>query len=390
MFYRSKRFISILLAAALLFALLPCALMRNAAAETSGDYTYSVTDGKATITGYTGSAATLTIPSTLGGYPVISLDKNSFYNCYSLASVTIPSSVTSIGDCAFEDCNSLASVTIPNSVTSIGNDAFGGCNSLASVTIPSSVTSIGDGAFSYCNSLASVTIPNSVTSIGDSAFYDCDSLASVTIPNSVTSIGDSAFYDCDSLASVTILGAPPADFGFGIFGDCADGFTIYYPASFASAWAPNGETTWNGYPICVLPPNFLVTGTDGIESLQYVQLDAEAGLLLNLPPNTTAEALETAFGAELMSATGRLKTGDTVTYDGAEYRVIIMGDVDKNGAVNAADAAVILRATVKLETLDALQLAAANLGFAASYTAADAAKILRYSVKLEPTLGKVS
>ena len=145
----------------------------------------------------------------------------------------------------------------------------------------------------------------------------------------------------------------------------------------------------NDYPICILPPNFLITYADGTENVQYIRLDAEAGLLLNLPPNTTAEALETALGAELTSATGRLKTGDTVTYDGAEYRVIIMGDVDKNGAVNAADAAVILRATVKLESLDALQLAAANLGFAASYSTADAAKILRYSVKLEPTLGKV-
>ena len=110
---------------------------------------------------------------------------------------------------------------------------------------------------------------------------------------------------------------------------------------------------------------------------------------MNLPPNTTAEAPEAALGAELLTATDKLKTGDTVTYEGEEYRVIVMGDVDKTGTVNTADAAVILRATVKLETLDTLQLAAANLGFAASYTAADAAKILRYSVKLEPTLGKV-
>ena len=141
---------------------------------------------------------------------------------------------------------------------------------------------------------------------------------------------------------------------------------------------------------------------------------------MNLPPNTTAEAPEAALGAELLTATDKLKTGDTVTYEGEEYRVIVMGDVDKTGTVNTADAAVILRATVKLETLDTLQLAAANLGFAASYTAAAvilratvklesldalqlaaanlgfaasytaAAKILRYSVKPESTLGKVS
>ena len=105
----------------------------------------------------------------------------------SLASVTIPNSVTEIGREAFYGCTSLASVTIPNSVTEIGYDTFSGCTSLASVTIPDSVTRIGDGggiffggAFSFCTSLASVTIPNSVTEIGMTAFSDCTSLASVT------------------------------------------------------------------------------------------------------------------------------------------------------------------------------------------------------------------
>ena len=64
------------------------------------------------------------------------------------------------------------------------------------MTIPDSVTSIGDCAFLHCHSLTSVTIPESVTSIGDYAFRECKSLTSVTIPNSVTSIGDSAFKDC--------------------------------------------------------------------------------------------------------------------------------------------------------------------------------------------------
>ena len=119
----------------------------------------------------------------------------------SLQSITIPDSVTSIGDYAFSLCTSLESVTIPDSVTSIGDSAFKNCYSLESVTIPDSVTSIGDRAFYGCESLHSITIPDSVTSIGYDTFSFCKSLHSVTIPDSVISIGDSAFEHCSSLHS---------------------------------------------------------------------------------------------------------------------------------------------------------------------------------------------
>ena len=145
------------------------------------------------------SLQSVTIPNS-----VTSIGDGVFSGCYSLQSITIPNSVTSIGDNAFFLCESLQSVTIPNSVTSIGDNAFFLCESLQSVTIPNSVRNIGNNAFSDCKSLQSITIPNSVTSIGDEAFYSCESLQSITIPNSVTSIGDEAFCSCESLQSVTI------------------------------------------------------------------------------------------------------------------------------------------------------------------------------------------
>ena len=145
------------------------------------------------------SLENVTIPNS-----VTSIGESAFYYCKSLTSVTIPDSVTSIGNNAFSGCTSLTSVTIPDSVTSMGNNAFSGCTSLTSITIPDSVTSIGESAFSGCTSLTSVTIPNSVTSIEDNAFDGCTSLTSITIPDSVTSIGNNAFSGCTSLTSVTI------------------------------------------------------------------------------------------------------------------------------------------------------------------------------------------
>ncbi|MCQ2960434.1 MAG: leucine-rich repeat protein [Bacteroidales bacterium] len=139
----------------------------------------------------------VTIPKT-----VTSIGDYAFYGCNSLESVTIPDNVTSIGDYAFYGCSNLTNVTIPDNVTSIGKYAFYGCNSLNSVTIGESVTSIGYYAFDGCSSLESVTIPDNVTSIGGYAFYGCDSLNSVTIGKSVTSIGIFAFYGCSNLDTI--------------------------------------------------------------------------------------------------------------------------------------------------------------------------------------------
>ncbi|MBE6739644.1 MAG: hypothetical protein E7565_04930 [Ruminococcaceae bacterium] len=199
-----KKILSVIICFALIVAALPLSAIPASAAK-SGNYTYTVSNGKATITEVnTAIKGKVTIPSKLGGYKVTGIGDYAFSECRSLTSVTIPDSVTSIGEGAFQVCTSLKSVTIPDSVTSIGDYAFEYCASLTSVTIPDSVTGIGEGAFSDCYFLTSVTIPDSVTSIGSSAFAYCSSLTSVTIGDSVTSIEDSAFENCDSLTSVTI------------------------------------------------------------------------------------------------------------------------------------------------------------------------------------------
>ncbi|MBQ8272864.1 MAG: leucine-rich repeat protein, partial [Tidjanibacter sp.] len=169
---------------------------------------------------------------------VTSIGENAFYDCSSLASITIPDSVTSIGDFAFAVCESLASVTIPESVTSIGLSAFNSCSSLVSVTIPESVTSIGEGAFYGCKSLTSITIPDGVTSIGAQAFSWCTSLTSVTIGDGVTSIGIHAFSACSSLASVSI-GNGVTSIEHEAFGGCSSLASVTIPDSVTSIgdWA---------------------------------------------------------------------------------------------------------------------------------------------------------
>ena len=159
--------------------------------------------------------------------------------------VIIKEGVTSIGTYAFRSCDNLNYITIPYSVTSIGdinNGALFGCQNLMFINvdinnkyyateddvlfnknktlliqyptgkteeeyvIPDSVTSIGTDAFHFCKSLTSITIPDSVTSIGSFAFSFCNNLTSITIPDSVASIGREAFYYCGNLTSVTASG----------------------------------------------------------------------------------------------------------------------------------------------------------------------------------------
>jgi hypothetical protein len=187
--------------------------------------TWTTTNGEVTITDCNEAAAgKLTIPDTIDGNPVTSIESSAFYDCTSLTSITIPVNVTSIGQAAFASCRSLTSITIPDGVTSIRKNTFYNCTSLTSITIPDSVTSIGDYAFDGCSSLTSITIPDSVTSIGYRAFRNCTSLTSFVFQGDAPTVGSEAFTGVANGAVALVT--TEALSSFGASGDDWNGLTI--------------------------------------------------------------------------------------------------------------------------------------------------------------------
>ena len=159
-----------------------------------------------TITKYNESDTVVVIPSKINGFTVETIDHGAFERS-AVTSVTIPDSVTFIGEAAFANCSNLTNISIPNSVTSIGLSAFEHCTRLKSITLPSSLRNISMFLFHNCSQLTTIQIPDSVLSIQDYAFGNCISLETIHIPVSVTSIGVYAFNGCPSSMTVTYSGS---------------------------------------------------------------------------------------------------------------------------------------------------------------------------------------
>ncbi len=193
----------------------------------NGNSTYKAVDNvvytkdRTTLVFAAGGLTSVTIPST-----VTSIGNFAFSGCSGLTSVNFPASLISIGRYAFSGCSGLTSVTVDNGnskyksvdnvvYTKDGTTLVFAAGGLTSVTIPNTVTSIGRYAFSWCTGLTSVSFPASLTWIGRGAFYNCSGLTSVSFPASLTSIGKEAFNGCNNLTQATFADAA----GWAVYSD---------------------------------------------------------------------------------------------------------------------------------------------------------------------------
>ena len=181
-----------------------------------------------------------------------SISSHAFEDCYNLIDITVPNSVTYIGEAAFSDTkwyqnlpdglvylnNVLyackgeytpeSHVEIKDGTVCISGYAFDHCDDMRSVSIPNTVKTIGASAFSYCYALETVNIPNSVTTIEESPFYDCTGLTTAIIGNNITYMDDYLFSGCTALCSVSFADGSRI-IGNRAFYDCSALLSIELP-----------------------------------------------------------------------------------------------------------------------------------------------------------------
>ena len=171
----------------------------------------------------------------------ITRSNESIITCSSPLSVNIGNNVQRIPAYLFDGCSGLTgNLTLPNSVTSIGECAFRGCSGLSSLTLSNSINSISDFSFKGCNGLEGIlNIPNSVTSIGNSAFYGCSSLSSLVLGNNVSAIGDNAFDGCSVLLDIHSKNPVPPTLGNNVFNSVAPAIPVYIPCGRMALYSYN-------------------------------------------------------------------------------------------------------------------------------------------------------
>ncbi|MBR1864813.1 MAG: leucine-rich repeat protein [Ruminococcus sp.] len=342
----------------------------NVSAAVYGDYIYDVKDGKAHITGYTGTESYLSVPSSLDGRTVVCIDDGAFCGNENLKYVSIPSTVERIGLSAFESCTSVSTLNIGSGVKTIDATAFAGCTGITSVSIPASVTKIGVSAFEGCTKLSSVIFPaTGDVKIDDAAFINCPALKTVTVQKGVTKIGEMALGYSDSDGST---------------GKPVSGFTVRcYKDTEAESYAVR-----NGFNISIMDPvpaasskaeetDSSKSGSDSSDAAEDVTSSAA---------DSQADSSSSSQAGE-QEQPGRLSTHDWDV--DAEDTVLGCGDVNCDGSIDYLDIDYMISFISKDVEISPAGLKAADCDGDGDITYLDLSKLIS-AINTEITLPKSS
>ena len=239
---------------------------------TEGNFSYrAILDDSGFVAGYSIAKAndavmpqTLEIPATFNGKPVTTILADGFKGCTQVETLIIGENVKTIGNGAFTDCTGLRSVDLGNVVT-IENNAFnltknGAENYLTSITLPSTLRSIGQYIFLKRTALAEIVIQEGIEEIGAYAFRATSEggevnsgLQSIVFPASVKTIGRAALYGNTGLKEVTFLSESAMPIGDSTLGNCSALQTVTFHSATPPTVPANPDTGTNA--------NVLFTGS---------------------------------------------------------------------------------------------------------------------------------
>ncbi|MBQ8123519.1 MAG: leucine-rich repeat protein [Ruminococcus sp.] len=237
--------------------------------------------------------------------------------------VSLPSTLTSIGDYAFQENDSLTTISIPNKVTSIGKYAFYNCDALTAITIPESVKELGEGTLRSCTSLVSLKLPSALETIPAEMCKGCTLLSEVTMPKALTTIEKYAFQSCSSLSEIVIPNKVKT-VGQYAFDGCTSLKEIIFPKSVDYIGIGSQNYSGNGTTITVLNPE--------CEIERYDRSGYHFGNTIKGYDGSTAESYAKARDLTFISL-GAAPSGDEPVY----------GDANEDTSVNLNDAVAILQ-----------------------------------------------
>ncbi|MBQ7818419.1 MAG: leucine-rich repeat protein [Bacteroidales bacterium] len=302
----------------------------SAFATSSNGFEYEIVDDEVTITGYTGSTSTLNIPSSVNGYPVTAIKENAFKDCTTVDSISLPTTLKSIGANAFlktafykdknnwdnnvlyvgdalidTDYKLVGACDIKEGTRIIADSAFMLSNSVTSVSIPSSVQYIGDSALINCDKLSEInvskdndffsslngvllnkeqthliaypndadrtvySVPDSVVVIENRAFKYSLNISTISMPQSVSCIGEEAFAYCKSLTNIH-LPDNLTELSNGVFDHCNSLKYLILPSK-AEAVGDNAFKWCSSLNSLTLPSKVKTIGTNAFYNCRALE-----------------------------------------------------------------------------------------------------------------------